>query len=72
MECEFDNYFDQQIRELEGTAEHNVHVSDSLTDNEITPPSSSDAGVDEPPPPLPTFLKGESGAKLVERIHEHY
>ena len=72
VDCEFDIYFDQQIRELEGTAENNVHVSDGLTDHEITPPSSSDAGVDEPPPPLPTFLKGKSGGRFMERIHERY
>ena len=71
VECEFDSYFDQQIRQLEGTAENNVQVSDGLTDNDITPPSSSDAGVDEPPPPIPNLLRGKSNGWLMEETHEY-
>jgi hypothetical protein len=61
VECDFDAYFDQQMRELEPQADA-VDLSASTTTGagELTPPSSSDAGHEEeaPPPPVPGLLKG--------------
>ena len=62
VECDFDHYFDQQIRELEGTTAKGVREIPEVSENELTPPStSSDASADDPllPPPLPSILKGK-------------
>ena len=56
VECDFDPYFDQQLKELEGSTDKGLPAS-SITPDEVTPPSSSDAGVEEPPPPIPGLLK---------------
>ena len=58
VECDFDVYFDQQLWELEGSADKNPP---RLAPDEYTPPSSSENGLEEPPPPIPGFMKGESG-----------
>lgn len=58
VECEkFDVYFDQQLRELEGSTDATAPALNSP--EQLTPPSSSDGGVDEAPPPIPG-LKGVS------------
>ena len=59
VECDFDGYFDQQMRELEGTADVAL-PSDASGPGELTPPSSSgEAGAHEAPPrPIPGLLKG--------------
>ena len=54
VECDFDGYFDQQVRELEGAAEKNSQQALQVAASDLTPPSSSDSGNQElPPPPLP-------------------
>ena len=58
VECEFDGYFDQQLKELEGLADKNPQRAPQLTLDDTTPPSSSDNGIDDPPPPLPGLLSG--------------
>ncbi|MCJ1395206.1 hypothetical protein MMC18_008089 [Xylographa bjoerkii] len=55
IECDFDAYFDQQLRELEGSVNSGAPPP-KLSENDLTPSSSSDAG-DEPPPPVPSFLQ---------------
>lgn len=59
VECHFDEYFDQQIRELESSP-GGVSTRQELehTTDHITPPSSG-TGSDEPPP-IPGLLKGWS------------
>jgi len=59
VECHFDEYFDQQVRELEsstGGASARSQLELAPID-EITPPSSSGTGSDDPPP-IPGLLKG--------------
>ncbi len=53
VECDFDGYFDQQVTELEGAAAKNPQRAPQIAVNDLTPPSSSDSGTHEPPPPLP-------------------
>ncbi|MCJ1285263.1 hypothetical protein MMC26_004603 [Xylographa opegraphella] len=54
VECEFDAYFDQQLRELDGSVDTRGPPLKSQED--LTPPSSSGTG-DEPPPPIPGLLQ---------------
>ena len=53
VECDFDGYFDQQVKELEGAADKNPQRAPQITVDDITPPSSSDSKVEGLPPPLP-------------------
>lgn len=55
VECDFDGYFDQQVRELESTAEKNSQRAQDFAAHDLTPPLSSDSGTQEPPPPLPAL-----------------
>jgi signal recognition particle receptor subunit alpha len=56
VECHFDEYFDQQIRELEKTAlNQDTRVAESAALVEEAPPSVSQNFGDEPPP-LPGIL----------------
>jgi signal recognition particle receptor subunit alpha len=56
VECHFDEYFDQQIRELEGTSlKESIRVLDSSALIEEAPPYPSEKLGDEPPP-LPGLL----------------
>lgn len=61
VECHFDEYFDQQIRELEKSAlNQDGRVSESSALLEKAPPSlSGDLGDD--PPPLPGLLSRGMG-----------
>ncbi|KAN0119822.1 SRP54 domain containing protein [Hyaloscypha variabilis] len=61
VECHFDEYFDQQIRELEKTAlNQDSRVAESAALVEEAPPSISQSSGDEPPP-LPGILsRGQS------------
>lgn len=59
VECDFDGYFDQQVRELEGAAEKNSQRVAQPAVEELTPPSSSENGQEGPPPPLPGLAPGE-------------
>lgn len=55
VECDFDGYFDQQVKELESKAE-TVSQAPQIAVEDLTPPSSSDSGSHEPPPPLPGLV----------------
>ena len=59
VECDFDGYFDQQVRELEGAAEKNPQRLAQTALEEVTPPSDSENGYEGPPPPLPGLAPGE-------------
>lgn len=58
VDCDFDAYFDQQLKELEGSTDNNFQRAPQLVLDDVTLPSSSDTGVDEPPPPIPGLLPG--------------
>lgn len=75
VDCDFDDYFDQQVRELEGLADNNDQKAPEVLKGDLTPPSSSDNGHDEPPP-LPGLLSGRmmisnlpTDARLSEPLH---
>ena len=57
VECDFDVYFDQQVRELEGLTDKSTLRAPEVFLGDLTPPSSSDNGYDEPPP-VPGLLSG--------------
>ena len=59
MECDFDGYFDQQVRELESAAGKTSQRVAKSAAEELTPPSSSENGHEGPPPPLPGLAPGE-------------
>ncbi|KAL9136658.1 MAG: hypothetical protein Q9175_002125 [Cornicularia normoerica] len=58
VECDFDGYFDQQVRELESATEKNPHQEAQPAIEELTPLSSAENGHKEPPPPLPGLAPG--------------
>jgi len=55
VECDFDAYFDQQLRELESSVDNSAPPPKSATED-FTPPSSSGTS-DELPPPIPGLLQ---------------
>ena len=59
VECEFDGYFDQQVRELESVAEKNPQRVRQIALEEVTQSSKSENGYGGPPPPLPGLAPGE-------------
>lgn len=59
VECEFDSYFDQQMRELEGSVEKSPQRAPDVFIDELTPPSSSDSRQHEAPPPIPALVGGK-------------
>ena len=69
VECDFDAYFDQQLRELEGSANQGPAPLE-LQAHDLTPPSSSDTG-DEPPPPIPGLLKRKYRSRCLEERHAY-
>lgn len=59
VECDFEGYFDQQVKELESAAErHPKRVAQPALE-ELTPPSSSENGHEGLLPPLPGLAPGE-------------
>ena len=59
VECDFDAYFDQQVRELEVAAQKNSQRIAQPALEEITPSSGSENGHEGLPPPLPGLAPGE-------------
>lgn len=59
VECDFDAYFDQQLKELESSTARSTVQKQEASLDDLTPPSSSGTGPDEAPPPLPGLLKCE-------------
>lgn len=70
VDCDFDNYFDQQVRELEGSADKNDQKAPEVFLGDLTPPSSSDNGHDEPPP-LPGLLSGKMKVSTCRLMHAY-
>lgn len=64
IECDFDGYFDQQVRELEGAAEKNPQRAPQTAVDELTPPLSSDNGDGMLPPPLPGLAAATQTGQL--------
>ena len=59
VECDFDSYFDQQVRELENSTEKSVQTAHRTDTNDLTPPSSSEGAPNElSPPPIPGLVPG--------------
>ena len=65
VECEFDGYFDQQVRELESAAEKNPQRVPQIALEEVTPLSKLENGHEGPPPPLPGLAAGESAPEVL-------
>lgn len=68
VECDFDGYFDQQVRELENAAERNPQrvAQPALDEDKDIPPSSSENGQEGPPPPLPGLAPGRLASESRE------
>ena len=64
VQCDFDGYFDQQVRELEGSAAQNTRRAPQTAIDDLTPRSSSESGQIEPLPPIPGLLIGNYRAIL--------
>lgn len=58
VECDFDAYFDQQVKELERSVDKNALRAPQLALDDFTPPSGSENGYDDAPPPIPGLLTG--------------
>lgn len=61
VQCDFDGYFDQQVRELEGSVGQNTQRAPQFAIDDLTPPSSSESGQNEPSPPIPGLLISNYG-----------
>ena len=59
VECDFDVYFDQQVKELEGSADKNALRVPQQALDDLTPPSGSENGYEDAPPPIPGLLTGK-------------
>lgn len=60
VQCDFDDYFDQQVQELEGSADKSSQRAPQLALDDLAPSSNSEIGLDEPSPPIPGLLTSES------------
>ena len=59
VECDFDGYFEQQVKELESSAKESTERAPQIIHSDLTPPSSSENGLDEAPPLIPGLLAGK-------------
>ncbi|KAL8755020.1 MAG: hypothetical protein Q9184_004930, partial [Pyrenodesmia sp. 2 TL-2023] len=59
VECDFDGYFDQQVRELEGSAEKVVQRAPQIVQDTSSFPSDINDGSEMPPPPIPGLLSSQ-------------
>lgn len=62
VQCDFGEYFDQQVRELEGSAEQNTQRAPEVTLDDFALPSSSGNPPDELAPPIPGLIGSMSRA----------
>ena len=66
VKCEFDGYFDQQVRELESAAEKSPQRVRQIASREVTQFSNPENGHGGPPPPLPGLAPGELASESKE------
>ncbi|KAL8823301.1 MAG: hypothetical protein Q9170_008370 [Blastenia crenularia] len=62
VECDFDGYFDQQVRELESSAEKAPQSAPQIIEPPSGVGSAPGKGSEAPPPPLPGLLSGPKPA----------
>ncbi|MCJ1463370.1 hypothetical protein MMC07_001977 [Pseudocyphellaria aurata] len=60
VECDFDAYFDQQVTELEQSVDKNASIAPQLSLDDVTPPSGSENGSFDMPPPIPGLLTSQT------------
>lgn len=65
VDCGFDGYFDQQVRELEGVPDVNSQSALQTAADKLTPPSNSDNDIQQPPPPLPGLAAVSQSAQTL-------
>ncbi|KAL8993041.1 MAG: hypothetical protein Q9169_006641 [Polycauliona sp. 2 TL-2023] len=63
VECNFDDYFDQQVKELEGSAEPPQRTP-QIVRNGPDSTQDLDEEFEQPPPPIPGLLPGRTSAAL--------
>lgn len=69
VECDFDIYFDQQLKELEGTTDHSTQRAvPQFTLNEFESRSVSAHGLGNAPP-ISSLLPGRSSFLVVSESH---
>lgn len=66
VQCEFDGYFDQQVRELESAAGKNPQRKAQSQVEELSSPSNSENAYEAPPPPLPGLVHGKLASSCRE------
>lgn len=70
VECDFDIYFNQQLKELEGTTDHNTQRAvPQSTLNEFDSRSVSTHGLGNDPPPTSSLLPGRFSFLGVSESH---
>ena len=62
VECDFEGYFDQQVRELESSAEKISQKPPQILQDDSGLATGIEKGLDVPPPPIPGLLSGQKPA----------
>ncbi|KAI4265182.1 MAG: hypothetical protein L6R35_007176 [Caloplaca aegaea] len=62
VECDFDGYFDQQVKELEGSADKVSQRTPQIVQDASRNPTEANATLEMPPPPIPGLLSGQKKA----------
>ncbi|KAL8931292.1 MAG: hypothetical protein Q9216_007234 [Gyalolechia sp. 2 TL-2023] len=62
VECDFDSYFDQQVRELEGSAEKTSQRPPQIVHDDLDSSETTTKNIPIPPPPIPGLLSGQKTA----------
>ncbi|KAL9599640.1 MAG: hypothetical protein Q9219_003724 [cf. Caloplaca sp. 3 TL-2023] len=65
VECDFDGYFDQQVRELEGSAQKPPQGSLQITESRPSFDHDLAQDIEAPPPPLPGLLSAQEKVNSV-------
>ncbi|KAL9018075.1 MAG: hypothetical protein Q9185_004608 [Variospora sp. 1 TL-2023] len=62
VECDFDGYFDQQVKELEGSADKVSQPTPQIVQDASRNPTEANATHEMPPPPILGLLSGQKKA----------
>ncbi|KAL9003306.1 MAG: hypothetical protein Q9188_003805, partial [Gyalolechia gomerana] len=62
VECDFDDYFDQQVRELEGSTEKAPQRPPKIVHGDPDSFADTNTNFEVPPPPIPGLLSGQRTA----------